>query len=311
MIDVMTSRRDSRADLLSSLPWRGPGAGRPELSLPPGPMPMRYAGGWRKRWRYAAAFGDELMLCAASVGIGPIGQSFWAILDRSSGELHERTVLRRPGARGEVWTERRAGHPWELGSGEPGAITRLESGEVSARLAIGEGPWAESICPNGEGGYVWTRKRVAPVEVEVTLPGGRRISGAMRGIEDESAGYHPRHTIWDWSAGIGVATDGRAVGWNLVAGVNDPPRHSERAIWVEGELVPREPGPVRFEGLDAITFDGGTRLDFAKEAERAKDENRLVVRYSYRQPFGTFTGSLDGIELASGIGVMEHQDALW
>jgi hypothetical protein len=36
------------------------------------------------------------------------------------------------------------------------------------------------------------------------------------------------------------------------------------------------------------------------------------VRYSYRQPFGTFTGSLPGgLALAEGFGVMEHHDAHW
>lgn len=296
---------------LGSLPWRGPGDDRPDLPLPPGSMPMRFGGNWRKRWRYAAAFGEELMVCAASVTVGPMAQSFWAIVDRECGEIHERTRTRLPGARGEVWTERSAGQPWEIGSDQIGAITRVESGEVRVKLAIGEGPWAECVCPNEAGGYVWTRKRVAPVHIDVTLPGGRRIRGTVRGVEDESAGYHARHTVWSWSAGVGTAADGRGVGWNLVEGVNDPPAGSERAVWVEGEDVPREPGPVSFDGLEAIDFDDGSRMDFTKEAERSKAENRIVVRYSYRQPFGTFSGTLAGIDLAEGIGVMEHHDAVW
>ena len=277
----------------------------------PAEMPLRLAGGWRKRWRYASAFGDELMICAARVEIGIFGQTFWAILDRSTGEIHERTRGRLPGARGEVWSVDGAGEPWRMGSGQVGAVTRVESGDVTASLTIGEGTWAEAVCPNGEGAYCWTRKRSAPVEVDVRLPGGRRVQASMRGIEDESAGYHPRHTVWDWSAGVGTAVDGRSVAWNLVAGINDPASGSERAIWVEGEPVPSEPAPVSFEGLDAIAFEGGSRLGFTAEAERAKEQNVLIVRYSYRQPFGTFTGSLAGIDLAEGIGVMEHHDALW
>lgn len=296
---------------LSTLPWRGPGPGRPDLPLPPAELPLSYGGNWRKRWRYSSAFGEELMICAARVQVGLLAQTFWAVLDRPSGRLHESTRVRLPGGRGEVWSEGPTGGPWRIGSGDARAVTRIASPGLTATLAIGEGPWAESVCPNGEGGYVWTRKRVAPVSCDVRLPDGRRIQAEMRGLEDESAGYHPRHTVWSWSAGVGVAADGRAVGWNLVEGVNDPPERSERAIWVEGEEAPREPPPVRFDGLDGVGFADGSRLDFTAEAERAKRENRLVVRYSYRQPFGTFAGSLDGIELASGIGVMEHQDALW
>lgn len=308
----MSGRRSSEA-ALAALPWRGPGGDRPELPLPPAPMPLRFAGTLRKRWRYLSAFGEELMICSASVKVGPISQTFWAVLDRSSGELHERTLIRLPIARGEVWSEDGEGRPRELGSETPTTVTRIDSGGLTAKLRVSEGPWIEAICanPGAEGAYVWTRKRVAPVACAVRLPDGRRIRAEMRGIEDESAGYHPRHTVWSWSAGIGVSADGRAVGWNLVEGINDPPERSERAIWLEGEDGPREPAPVRFDGLEAVSFADGSRLDFSAEAERARSERKPFVSYSYRQPFGTFSGSLDGIELASGIGVMEHQDAVW
>lgn len=301
----------SRTEALKLLPWRGPAGQRPPLPAPPEPMPLRFGGNWRKRWRYVGAFGERLMLCAANVHIGPVGQTFWAILDRESGELLEHTRKLLPAERGEVWTERHGGEPWSLGTGAEKVRTRIESGVLAARLEIGGGAWAEAICPNGDGGYVWTRKRATTIECDLTFPDGRRVRERLRGIEDESAGYHPRRTIWSWSAGVGTAVDGREVGWNLVEGVNDPPERSERAIWVAGEEQPREPGPVSFEGLDAVVFGSGSRLEFAAEAERRASENKLLVKYSYVQPFGTFGGSLDGIELASGIGVMEHQDATW
>jgi hypothetical protein len=303
----------SRSAAIAALPWRAPAGPRPDLPLPPEAMPVRFAGGWRKRWRYVSAFGDELMLCAASVKIGPASQTFWAILDRESGELHERTRMRLPIARGEVWNEDDDGQPLEIGVAERGAVTRIGSGDVTAKIVNRGGEWQEVVCPAEDEGttrYVWTRKRVAPVDVDVRLPGGKRVKTRMRGVEDESAGYHPRHTEWSWSAGVGTAADGRAVGWNLVAGVNDPPAASERAIWVEGESI-REPGPVEFDGLEAVRFGDGGRLEFSAEAERRKEENKVLVRYSYRQPFGTFSGTLDGIELASGLGVMEHHDATW
>jgi hypothetical protein len=139
--------------------------------------------------------------------------------------------------------------------------------------------------------------------------GERRIRTEARGIEDESAGYHPSHTVWDWSAGVGTTADGRPVGWNLVSGINDSPERSERAVWVDGDVS--EPGPARFEGLDAIDCDGG-RLAFSAICERAKTEKRPFVEYSYRQPFGTFTGTLPGgLALERGVGVMEHHDARW
>ena len=300
---------------LEALPWRGPGAGRPEaLPLPPGRMPLRFAGNNRKRWRYLGAYAEEALLCAARVQVGPLGQTFWAVWDREEQRLYERTVLRAPAARGEVWSESADGERVKWAPQE-GCTVRIEAkhpeaGPVQASLRAGSGRWAESICPNGEGGFVWTRKRAdIPVACEVRL-GDRTLHFDARGIEDESAGYHPRHTVWSWSAGVGRTADGRSVGWNLVEGINDPPERSERAIWLDGE--PSEPGPVTFDGLEAIGFDDGSRLAFHGECERSKDESKVFVRYTYRQPFGTFSGTLPGgVELESGLGVMEHHDATW
>jgi len=271
----------------------------------------------RKQWRYVGVFCEEFLLCAARVRVGPMGQTFWAFVDRSrgDGEIEERTGIRLPGARGEVWSERAAGGVWPIGADEPGVITRVDSKLLKAKLTIGEGEWVEAVCPTGEGegageGYVWTRKRIAPIACEISLPDGRMFKTRARGIEDESCGYHPRRTVWSWSAGVGTAADGRAVGWNLVSGINDPPVNSERGIWVEGES-PREPGPVTFDGLEGIEFAEGGRLDFSAEAERRADQNLGIVAYDYVQPFGSFSGSLAGIELDSGLGVMEHHDAKW
>jgi hypothetical protein len=302
------------------LPWRGPGEDRPDLPLPPGKVPIRRDGVWRKRWRYLGAFSEELMLCAARVQVGPVGQTFWAIWDREANQLHERTrILPPPLARGEVWTEP-ADSPdagrIDWAPPEGGTTVRIEaaarSGQEQTRgfLRAGEGRWAEAVCPvpDSERGYVWTRKRIVPVECDLRI-GERRIRAEATGIEDESCGYHPKHTVWSWSAGVGKATDGRAVGWNLVSGVNDPPRGSERAVWVDGE--PSEPGPVEFEGLEAVSHESG-RLEFTAECERRKEEKHILVQSSYRQPFGRFTGVLPGgVHLAAGLGVMEHHDAHW
>ena len=299
-----------------SLPWRGPNPGRPDLPLPPTGMPLRRGGRWLKHWRYVGAYCDELLLCVARVHVGKLGQTFWAICDREGNQMWERTRLRLPGARGEVWTEKLDGSGGIINHApNEGSLVRIdaprhEAGPVRAILRVGGGRWIESICPTAEGQYVWTRKRAdVAIECDVRV-GERRWRVPARGVEDESGGYHPHHTVWSWSAGVGTTKDGRSLGWNLIAGINDPPRESERAIWVDGR--PSEPGPVEFDGLDAIAFDDGSRLGFQSECERRRQENLLLVRYSYRQPFGTFSGTMPGgLELDRGLGVMEHHDAHW
>ena len=94
--------------------------------------------------------------------------------------------------------------------------------------------------------------------------------------------------------------------WNLVAGIHDAPVGSERTVWLDGEA--REVEPVAFApGLDAVGD-----LRFEAEAERVRRDDLLVVASDYRQPFGTFTGTLpDGTSLAAGYGVMERHRARW
>ncbi|MBS1678135.1 MAG: DUF2804 family protein [Actinobacteria bacterium] len=278
----------------SQIPWRGPGDDRPSLPLPPGPMPLWRDGGLRKRWRYVGFYGESLMLCAARAEVGPLGQSFWALWDREQGRELAHTAL-RPGSR-EVVLD--------------GSRLLIDGPGLHADLRLGEAAPIESICPSGDGGgWGWTRKRAGiPIEGVVETP-GRRTDVAGLGVDDESAGYQARHTSWLWSAGVGTAADGRALAWNLVEGINDPPTRSERAVWVDG--VPHEPAPVSFDGLASIRFAAGSRLAFQEGAERARDDNFLLVRSTYRHRFGTFTGALDGIELTSGQGVMESHSALW
>ena len=309
---------------IEGLPWRGPNGARPDLPLPPDKLPVRRGGRWRKRWRYVGAFSDELLVCAARIHVGPLAQNFWAVCDRESGEMWEKTRMLLPGARGDVWTEHSGGEEVvaELGdlgvldyAPDEGSLVRIDSDvhgpeDVRAFLHCGTGTWAEAICPTDEGQYVWTRKRAdVPIECDVRV-GDRRWKVEARGMEDESAGYHPKHTVWSWSSGVGRTRDGRSVGWNLISGINDPPQRSERAIWIDGE--PSEPGPVTFDRLEAIQFDDGSRLEFTREFERSKEENRVIVKYTYRQPFGSFAGTLPGgLELESGLGVMEFHDAVW
>jgi hypothetical protein len=255
-------------------------------------MPMRQAGQLRKRWRYVGVFAEELMLCAASAQIGPLRQSFWAAWDRGARHADERTIL-RPGSR-EVTIE--------------GPRLEIDSPDLRASLRLGEATPIETICPSGSA-WAWTRKRAGvPVSGTVEVPGRRWELDALA-VDDESAGYHARHTNWHWSAGVGTAADGRALAWNLVEGINDPPDRSERAVWVDG--APHEPAPVRFEDVAAVHFDDGSRLGFEAESERAHDENLLLIRSRYSHRFGRFSGALDGIELAAGLGVMERHSALW
>ncbi len=230
-----------------------------------------------KAWRYIGAYSPELMLCLGAVRVGPLRQSFWAVWDRK--RLWERTLI----GRGEV----------RLGIGH----AEVQAGPVRIAIAFQETPGVETISASGES-YAWTRKQGGvPVRGRVSCDGVTRELDA-RAVIDDSAGYHERHTSWHWCAGVGTGVDGRELAWNLVEGVHDAPVNSERTLWIEGE--PSELPPAAWPGLH-----------FHPEAERSRHDNLLLVRSTYRQPFGTFSGELAGHGLAAGYGVTETHDAWW
>jgi hypothetical protein len=255
-------------------------------------MPLRSHGQMRKRWRYVGFYGPDVMLCAARAQVGPFSQCFWQFWD-PAGRRREANTRLRPGS-AEVRMD--------------GAEIEIEARDLRASLRLGDAEPVEAICPSGSG-WGWTRKRSGlPIAGTIETAHGRwQVDG--RGVDDESAGYQKRHTNWHWSAGIGRSVDGLSLAWNLVEGINDPAANSERAVWVDGR--PTEPAPVAFDGLSGVEFADGSLLSFTPESERARSDNFLVFRSRYRHLFGGFTGSLGGIELAEGFGVMEQHDAVW
>ena len=259
-------------------------------------MPLLLGRRFRKRWRWVGAFADNLIVFAAIVQVGPAAMTFWGIWDRERRRLWERTRRDLPGRRRDVVMR--------------GHSVRVRAGSIEFDLELEEGYPIECMCPNGEGGYSWTRKAAGmPVRGEVRV--GRRSNSLDGfGVTDDSAGYHQRYTSWKWSAGVGAARDGRKIAWNLVRGINDPPVSSERTLWVAGR--PMEPGPVSFQGLDSIHFEDESRLNFSAETQRTHHEGiPLLARSDYEAPFGTFTGSLNGLPVESALGVMEAHDAVW
>jgi hypothetical protein len=277
-------------------------------------MPAWRAGRPLKRWRYVGVYTPELMLCVGDARIGPVPQRWWAIA-LPGGELRERTTFGDGGVTIDS--------PWSGPAPNGDARTRLhvEARGVRIDLTLDELPGVEVVSPANDGGaYIWTSKQACvPVRGTVEIDGARHAIDGDAGFVDDSAGYHPRHTAWNWSAGVGTTVDGRRVGWNLVTGIHDDPAASERTLWVEGE--PSAVAPVTFaDDLSEIASErgrdgqpcGALELHFDEWSSREHSTNALVLRSRYRQPFGSFSGTLaDGVELAEGYGVMEDHDVHW
>jgi hypothetical protein len=273
------------------LPVRGAGVRGLGVALPPQSMARMQGTRPLKRWRYVGYYAAEVMLCVGDARIGPVPQRWWAVAE-PDGTLRDCTTIGRGGI--------------DLG----GSAVHVETDDVRIDLRLEERDGMEVVSPAGNS-YIWTRKQAhVPVRGTVEVAGRRRDIDGVAFIDD-SAGYHPRHTAWMWSAGNGVSTDGRAVAWNLVTGIHDSPHDSERTLWIDG--APQQLGPVAFApDLSGVTFQEGGALDFSEWSAREEKINLLLMRSDYRQPFGTFAGMLPGgVELAEGYGVMEQHDVRW
>lgn len=255
---------------------------RPEVDL------RRWLRGGRplKRWRWIGAFSEEVMLCAAQANIAGVPVSWWAIWDRQTKTMAERT---RKG-RAEVSVS--------------AAAVALQAPPFSMRFEVRRGTAVETISLHGAE-PIWTRKTPITVSGTLVLSGRRVELDGTPGLMDESAGHHARRTAWRWSAGVGTVTDGTPVTWNLVTGLHDDPRASERTVWI-GD-TPHHVPPQPF--ADDLTAVG--RLSFNAESTRSHRENRLILASDYEQPFGSFSGALPVAGEVEGYGVMERHSARW
>ena len=270
-----------------ALPARGDAVRKLALPLPPARMPRFQGLRPLKRWRYVGVYGPELQLCVGDARIGPAPVRWWAIA--------------RPG---EPLREGRRGI--ELA---PGTV-RVRDGGVEIAIDVEERAPVETATAYGRT-FAWTAKQAGVHARGTVRLDGRELEVDARAVVDESAGYHPRHTAWKWSAGVGTLADGFNFGWNLVTGIHDSRWASERTIWFDGEAVEVEP-VVFGDDLASIRFADGNELRFREWSVRSDRTNLLLMRSYYRQPFGTFEGSLPGgVAVAAAYGVMEDHEVWW
>ncbi len=217
---------DATRPPLNALPHRGRfGAPRPPqldgLPLPPGPMPSRDRRRPLKAWRYVGVYGRELMLCIGAVRIGPAQAGVLGGLGPAVKRLYENTAIGVGTVRLEkAMPGQRPAHPDRARARRDG-----RDRERSARAATAT-PGRASRAGSAPAG----RSRIDGVDRSLDA----------RAVIDDTAAYYERHTTLALvGGGRRRRDDGRAVAWNLVDGVNDPPSDSERTVWVDGE--PSEP----------------------------------------------------------------------
>lgn len=282
-----------------------------------------------KRWVYVAFATDRYFVAMAIVRLGYAANAFSFVLDKAHGGIVQKDTAILPVTSVDVADTTGPGANATFSFGARRGSFRRAAGQtfhVSAafrglRLDVeldGEKapPPISAVAPTDGGLFTTTEKRLLlDVRGEMTVGDTRvPLDGALAGY-DYSAGFMPRHTRWKWAFLLGKV-DGVPIGLNLVEGFV---REAECAAFYDGKVYPL--GEGRIEGKDATspwtvgTTTGETRLDFAPLGAHADRTNLGIVRASFVQPVGLYSGLMRLGEreliLTDVLGVTEDQSVVW
>jgi len=169
--------------------------------------------------------------------------------------------------------------------------------------------------------FTFTEK-VSPLparSLSVVLDGVERAGdpGQALALYDWSAGYFNRHTNWLWSAFAGHLEDGRPVGANFAALVNES-FYPENAFWIGGErtrlarvIFDYDPEDPFRDDWRIFTEDGQVDLRFHPLGHRGERSWLPFVKVNFRQLMGEFTGKLGGAQLKGVRGLAELHLSVW
>ena len=281
-----------------------------------------------KKWQYVFVATPEMMLSLAVIDCGYLSAGICAVFDRGSRRLlvDDNPVL--PPFCAQVAEAPSEGMSASLFGPRIRARLQRTNGRVSVQATWGHAdvdllleagrapPPVTAIAPAGAPGrFDLTQKTVlVPAEGEVRAGNVRfPVRGQLAGL-DYTHGLLARETAWRWAFACGREGQ-RLVAFNFSDGFLQG--EGENAAWIDGE--PRACGPVTFSfdpeaklGPWRIrSADDRVDLTFQPEGFRAQNVDLKLISSRYLQPFGTFSGRLEGVNLEGLPGVAEDHAARW
>ncbi|CAA0110236.1 Uncharacterised protein [Zhongshania aliphaticivorans] len=200
----------------------------------------------------------------------------------------------------------------------------LKSGlEISASIDESNTPPLALCSRAGYQGWVYTRKNAAmPCEGHIVW-GGKDINlaeiKALASV-DWTAGYMRGETFWNWGSLSASLADGRRLGMNLAAGVNET-GFTENALWLDDRLIKVDMVNFEFDRYQASSpwrmrsADGIVNIVFTPKGQRKEKINALFIASNFTQHFGVFNGEIrladEVININNCWGFAEDHFARW
>lgn len=297
------------------------------------PLP-RWLRGWRfNQFQFISVAGPHWVFGLAVVDLKLLGNAFFYLYDFESGAMHEQSFLQPLALGTSMEPLPEAGlsvfrkgdvHVRITPQGNGRRLEMAAPGNIRAEMELhADDHPLRLACPAGYGGWVFTRKS-AGLPVSGSVQWGNRewhCDERTCGTIDWSCGFMRRETAWNWACLAGRLADGRSIGLNLAAGVNETGM-TENALWLDGTRIKLDLARFEYDRYApeapwrVTTSDGRVDLYFQPSGVRRERMNALVLASNFRQYIGTFEGTVRDdsgtlVPVAGLRGLMEDHFARW
>ena len=305
--------------------------------------PGRFMQSYRlKRWDYYALFTPQHFFSATIADLGYAGNIFVYILNLSTGELHEESLV-IPLNRGITLPRSSTEGDASFKDQHAALSFRRETDRriisvswpdfhhgrgINAEISLKSLPEHESmniVIPIGKKRFYYNHK-INCLPAEGFLQYGEYLEevnpGESLGSLDWGRGVWEYSSFWNWASASGFLPDGRTIGLNLGTGFGDTSQATENCFILDGkihklDLVEFKYDPLNYAAPWKFTgSDGRLQLNFIPFKERLARTNLLLIFSEIHQIFGRYSGWLktdDGnkIEIENLIGFTEVHHARW
>lgn len=289
------------------------------------------------QFQFVGMLSESLVLGLAIVDLKLVSNAFFYLYEPETDRLREWSFLQplarkttipdTPNAGESSFSKGRAQFQIQCSGARRTLKVRIGS-ELSLDAVIETPDTLKPLCVctrAGYDGWVFTQKAAGLSVVSGQLRWQERrfdlVEEKLHALYDWTAGFMRRDTFWNWSSISGVLADGRRLGVNLAAGVNET-GFTENGFWLDGDFTKVDTVAFEFDRLNPLkpwrvtSFDGRIDLRFQPLGLRKECLNLILMASNFKQLFGYYEGELrtvsgETITVHKQMGFAEDHFARW